>query len=205
MLFYDELTISLFNTIIQDINERINDWKQTKFIFDLFEKYLKKQDSIDEEELNILIESGMLDADTDVKELIKNFNFHHPPISTMVIDDSLGSALISSGNSKQGKEAMKFFIRHRHHYCNIFILTQHHKGINKTIRSNANAILLFPSKDRGIMKSIFEEFSPLFQGKIENYYEALDMLDSKPYSFLFIYYDAVKFLRLNFNQEISFE
>ena len=71
----------------------------------LFEQYLKKQDSIDEEELNILIESGMLDDDTDVKELITNFNFHHPGRATLVIDDSMGSPLISSSNSKQGKDS----------------------------------------------------------------------------------------------------
>jgi hypothetical protein len=40
---------------------------------------------------------------------------------------------------------------------------------------------------------------------MENYLECLDMLDGeKVGSFLFIYYDKDKFLRLGFNQDITF-
>lgn len=205
MRYYDELTMKTFNEVLNDINERIREWKETKYIFDIFEKYLKNENEINEEELNILSESGILDEDTDIPELIKNFNFHHPPRSTMCIDDSLGSPLISSSNSKQGKEAIKFFIRHRHSYCNVFILSQHFRGISKPIRSNTNMVLLWASKDRAVLKSIFDEFSPLFKGKMENYEEALDLLDSHAHSFLFMFYDETKFLRFGFDREISWD
>lgn len=204
MVFYDELTIATFREVIKKIEENISKWEQTKFIFDLLEKYLKKKDSVDESEMDILTESGLFDDDVDVKELISKFNFHHPPISTMVIDDSLGSPLISSGNSTQGKEATKFFIKHRHLYCNVLLLTQHFRGINKTIRSNTNAVMIFGSKDRSTLSSLYSEFSPLFLNKMENYEEALDLIDKKPFSFLFMYYDKAKFLRLNFDQAIHF-
>jgi hypothetical protein len=157
MMFYDELNIKTFNEIIESINDGIEEWKHKKYIFDLFEKYLKKEDDVDESELNILIESRILDDDVDVKQMIKDFNFHHPPRATLVIDDSMGSPLISSSNSKQGKEAIRWFIRHRHSYCNVFILSQHFRGISKPIRSNTNMVLLFPSKDRSVLKSIFDE------------------------------------------------
>ena len=205
MVFVDELNIKTFNNIIEDIRDKINEWKQTKFIFDLFEQYLKKQDSIDEEELNILLESGMLDADTDVKDLIKNFNFHHPSRQSLVCDDSMGSPLISSSNSKQGKEFTRWAIRHRHDFTNIFILSQYFRGISKNLRNNTNMVMLFPSKDRGTASSIFDEFSNVFGGKKENYEEALDLLDKEPVgSFLFIYYDKNKFLRLGFDKQINF-
>lgn len=203
--YYDELNIKSFNSVLEDINERVDEWKTTKYIFDLFEQYLKEEDSVNGEELNILIESGILDEDTDVKQLIKDFNFHHPPRSTLCIDDSLGSPLISSSNSKQGKEAIKFFIRHRHSYCNVFILTQHFRGISKPIRSNTNLVLLWASKDRSVLKSIFDEFSPLFKGKMDNYEEALDLLDTEAHQFLFMFYDEIKTLRLGFDREITFE
>lgn len=205
MVFVDELNIKSFNNIIEDIREKIDEWKQTKFIFDLFEQYLKKQDSIDEEELNILIESGMLDDDTDVKELIKNFNFHHPARATLVIDDSMGSPLISSSNSKQGKEFTRWAIRHRHDFTNLFVLSQYYRGVSKNLRNNTNMVMLFPSKDRGTASSIFDEFSNVFGGKKENYEDALDLLDKESVgSFLFIFYDKKKFLRLGFDKQINF-
>lgn len=205
MVFVDELNIKTFNNIIEDIRNKIDEWKQTKFIFDLFEQYLKKQDSIDEEELNILFESGMLDDDTDVKELIKKFNFHHPPRASLVCDDSLGSPLISSSNSKQGKEFTRWAIRHRHDFTNLFILSQYYRGISKNLRNNTNMVMLFPSKDRGTASSIFDEFSNVFGGKRENYEQALDLLDKENVgSFLLIFYDKKKFLRLGFDKQIDF-
>ena len=207
MKFYDELNIKVFNEIIDEIRERTEEWKQTKFIFDLFEKYLKDgQEKLGEDEVEILMKSGILDDDVDVKKMIDEFNFAHPARASLVIDDSMGSPLISSGNSKQGKEFTRWAIRHRHDFTNLFILTQHFKGISKPLRTNANAVLLFPSKDRATSKSIFDEFSAVFGGKMENYLECLDMLDGeKVGSFLFIYYDKDKFLRLGFNQDITFE
>ena len=76
--FHDELTIKSFNTIIDEIHANIQEWKETKFVFDLFERYLQDETKMDEDEMNILIESGMLEDDTDVKEMIRTFNFHHP-------------------------------------------------------------------------------------------------------------------------------
>jgi hypothetical protein len=138
------------------------------------------------------MKSGILDDDVDVKTMIDEFNFHHPPRASLVLDDSMGSPLISSSNSKQGKEFTRWAIRHRHDFTNLFILTQHFKGISKPLRTNANAVLLFPSKDRATSKSIFDEFSSVLDGE-------------KVGSFLFIYYDKDKFLRLGFNQDVTFE
>ena len=207
MKFYDELNIKVFNEIIDEIRERTEEWKQTKFIFDLFERYLKdSDDKLGDDEVEILLKSGILDDDVDVKKMIDEFNFHHPPRASLVLDDSMGSPLISSSNSKQGKEFTRWAIRHRHDFTNLFILTQHFRGISKPLRTNANAVLLFPSKDRATSKSIFDEFSSVFGGKMENYMECLDMLDGeKVGSFLFIYYDKDKFLRLGFNQDVTFE
>ena len=200
--YYDELTIKNFNAVLEDINARIDEWKQTRFIFELFERYLEKEDSVDEDELNILVESGILDDDADVKQMISNFNFKHPPISSLCIDDSMSSPLISASNNKHGREFTRFAIRHRHLYCHLFILTQHFKGVAKPLRTNTNTVLLWPSKDRAVLKSIFEEFSPLFKGHKENYEEALQLVENQPHSFLFMFYDERRFLRLNFDREI---
>jgi len=157
--------------------------------------------------MNVLIESGILEDDADVKKMINEHNFQHPPISTLVIDDQLGSPLISGANSKDGKWFTKFIIKHRHkpHFCNVFILTQHFKMISKPIRANANNIIMFASKDTGIADSVFDEFAPLFKGKLENYHEALDLIEKIPHGFLNMWYDKQKFVRLNFDKQLIFD
>ena len=69
--FHDELTIKTFNSIIDEIHENIQKWKETRFIFDLFERFLHDETKMEEDEMHILIESGILEDDTDVKELIR--------------------------------------------------------------------------------------------------------------------------------------
>lgn len=205
--YYDTFDRKTMEGILEEISDRINKWEEHQFVFDLFEKYLKNKNSLDEQEMNILIESGILDDDTDVKKMIAEHNFSHPAISTLVVDDQLGSALISGANSKDGKWFVRFIIKHRHkpHFCNIFILTQHFKMISKPIRANANNIILFASKDTGIADTIFNEFAPLFKGKIDNYHEALALVEKTPHGFLNLWYDKNKFVRLNFDQQILFD
>jgi hypothetical protein len=132
----------------------------------------------------------------------EHFNYDYPPIHTIMIDDSLGSPMISS----RGKEAQifnNFAIRHRHFYCNLFIMSQYPKGINKIIRSNSNNILIWQMKDRTIYEAIFPEFSSLFKGNVDTFIEIMQKIeDMNNHSFLFIYYDKEQFIRLNFDQQI---
>ena len=201
--YHDELTRKSFEDILEEIQERIMKWKQDHYILNLFSKYLKKANSIDENELNVLTTSGLIDMDeNEIKELIKTHNFNHPPISTIVVDDNLGSTLISGANTRDGKWFVKFIIRHRHELCNVFILTQHYKMVSKPIRSNANSIIMFASKDAGIADSVFNEFSPLFNGSKDNYHEALSLVENTPHGFLNIWYDKNKWVRLNFDKQI---
>lgn len=192
--------------ILDEIAERIQRWKEYHYIFELFEKYLHKEDSVAEQEYNILLESGILDEETDVSALIKQHNFQHPPISTICIDDNLGSPLISGANSRDGKWMIKFIIKHRHepHLCNVFILTQHYKMVSKPIRANTNNIIMFASKDASISDNIFAEFSPLFKGSIQNYHDALELVEGTPHGFLNLWYDKNRWVRLNFDKEITF-
>lgn len=192
--------------ILDEIDERIQRWKEYHYIFELFEKYLHKEDSVGEQEYNILLESGILDEETDVSALIKQHNFQHPPISTIVVDDNLGSPLISGANSRDGKWMIKFIIKHRHepHLCNVFILTQHYKMVSKPIRANTNNIIMFASKDASISDNIFAEFSPLFKGSIQNYHDALELVEGTPHGFLNLWYDKNRWVRLNFDKEITF-
>lgn len=196
----DEFNVKTFQEVVKQIKETVEKWKQDKMLLELFELYLKDKKKLDLECIQILEDNNYL-QDFD----FENFNYDYPPIHTVMIDDSLGSPMISS----RGKDAQifnNFAIRHRHFYCNLFIMSQYPKGINKVIRSNSNNILIWQMKDRTIYEAIFPEFSSLFKGNVEKFIEVMDKIEQmNNHSFLFIYYDKEQFIRLNFDQQISLD
>ena len=196
-IIIDEFNVKTFQEVIKNIKETVEKWKQDKMLLELFELYLKDKKKLDLECIQILEDNNYL-HDFD----FENFNYNYPPIHTVMIDDSLGSPMISS----RGKDAQifnNFAIRHRHFYCNLFIMSQYPKGINKVIRSNSNNILIWQMKDRTIYEAIFPEFSSLFKGNVDKFIEVMDKIEQmNNHSFLFIYYDKEQFMRLNFDQQI---
>jgi len=196
-IIVDEFNVKTFQEVIKNIKETVEKWKQDKMLLELFELYLKDKKKLDLECLQILEDNNYL-ADFD----FETFNYNYPPIHTVMIDDSLGSPMISS----RGKDAQifnNFAIRHRHFYCNLFIMSQYPKGINKVIRSNSNNILIWQMKDRTIYEAIFPEFSSLFKGNVDKFIEIMQKIeDMNNHSFLFIYYDKEQFIRLNFDTQI---
>lgn len=196
-IIIDEFNVKTFQDVIKNIKETVEKWKQDKMLLELFELYLKDKKKLDLECIQILEDNNYL-HDFD----FENFNYDYPPIHTVMIDDSLGSPMISS----RGKDAQifnNFAIRHRHFYTNLFIMSQYPKGINKVIRSNSNNILIWQMKDRTIYEAIFPEFSSLFKGNVDKFIEVMDKIEQmNNHSFLFIYYDKEQFIRLNFDTQI---
>ena len=199
-IIIDEFNVKTFQEVIKSIKQAVEKWKQDKMLLELFELYLKDKKKLDLECLQILEDSNYL-QDFD----FETFNYNYPPIHTVMIDDSLGSPMISS----RGKDAQifnNFAIRHRHFFSNLFIMSQYPKGINKVIRSNSNNILIWQMKDRTIYEAIFPEFSSLFKGNVDKFIEVMDKIEQmNNHSFLFIYYDKEQFIRLNFDQHITLD
>ena len=195
-IIIDEFNIKKFQSVVKEIKETVETWKENKIVLDVFEMYIRKK-KLEPDMMELLQEHDFL-KDFD----FERFNYDYPPIHTVMIDDSLGSPMISS----RGKEAQifnNFAIRHRHFFCNLFIMSQYPKGINKVIRSNSNNILIWQMKDRTIYEAIFPEFSSLFKGNIDKFIEIMQKIeDMNNHSFLFIYYDKEQFIRLNFDQQI---
>jgi hypothetical protein len=204
--YYDELTKRNIEDVVAEITDRNHAWKEEHFLFDLMERYLKDEHSISEEEHDVLVDSGLFEEEMDWDERIKQHNFQHPPISTLIVDDSVGSELIS-GTGRDAKWFLKLLLRHRHDplHMNVFILTQHYKMVNRAIRANCNNIILFKLLNQEIMETIFSEFSPLFKHNKKYYMQALDLLEKHPHSFLNLWYDKTKFVRLNFDKAIVFD
>jgi len=120
----------------------------------------------------------------------------------------MSSPLISSSNSKNGKHFLKFALKHRHspHYCNIFLMAQHIKTISKPLRVNMSMIIMFPFRDQNVLKTIFDEYSGLFEHKLQNFLDLIDEVERrKDHSFLLMYQDSAKFVRINFDESVSFD
>lgn len=200
---YDELTQDIIQEILDTITAKVNKWKSDMRLIEIMEKYEKKKplEPKEEEDLeNNIHYLNTFDFDS--------MNYNHPPISTLIIDDSMSAPMISQGNSKVGRWFIKFALKHRHdpYYCNLFFLTQHIRQISKPLRVNCNFIVVFPFRDASIYKSIFDEYSTLFNNKLDNFLEVMKEIESRDnHSFLLIYYDNKRFIRINYNEEITLD
>jgi hypothetical protein len=202
-IYIDELTVKNLDKALADIKQEVDKWKAEMELIDLLTIYLHDPKKLDEADMQKLEGANFLETfDFD------SINTAHPPISTLCIDDSMSSPLISSSNSKNGKHFLKFALKHRHspHYCNIFLMAQHIKTISKPLRVNMSMIIMFPFRDQNVLKTIFDEYSGLFQHKLQNFLDLIDEVERrKDHSFLLMYQDSAKFVRINFDESVSFD
>lgn len=202
-IYIDELTVKNLDTALADIKKDVEEWKAKMELIDLLTIYLHDPKKLDEADIQKLEGADFLETfDFD------SIDTAHPPISTLCIDDSMSSPLISSSNSKNGKHFLKFALKHRHspHYCNIFLMAQHIKTISKPLRVNMSMILMFPFRDQSVLKSIFDEYSGLFEHKVQNFLDLIDEVERrKDHSFLLMYQDSAKFVRINFDESVTFD
>lgn len=196
-----ELSKQHVKTVLEEIEEGLKDWRELFLLSKTIKKF-KKGEVLTDDELELLELHNFGETDA-----LKGFNEKHPPISTMVIDDSAVSPLISQSQSRDGKFFLQFVIRHRHppYYCNIFILTQHLKLVMRPIRVNCNLVVIFPFRDVSIYESVFKEYSTLFKNKIENFLNIMNEIETRDnHSFCTIYYDKVRFVRINLDETVTF-
>ena len=67
-------------------------------------------------------------------------------------------------------------------------------------------IMLFPFRDHSILKSIFDEYSGLYDHKLKNFLELIDVVEArKDHSFILMYQDTAKFVRINFDESVEFD
>jgi len=202
--YVDELTKENLEKVLKEIKERVEDWKDKHDTFELLNKYLNNPKTLTFEELDYLENMNYLQDDDDIEQ----FNFDHPPLSTLILDDSVGVPMICEARSKDGRWFQRFVLRHRHfpYYCNVLILSQHIKGICKYYRTNANWTVLFPFRDYNVLKSVFDEYSVLFNNNLDNFLKLMEDIRLKNnHSFCSIYYDKIQYIREGWNNEITFD
>jgi len=65
---------------------------------------------------------------------------------------------------------------------------------------------LFPFRDRSVLKSVFDEYSVLFNGNLQAFLDLMDELRERNlHESLNIYYDKIQFVRIGWNTEVIFE
>jgi len=201
--YIDELNVKNLDDTLAKIKDDVEKWKAEMELIDLLTIYLHDPKKLDEGDMQKLENCNFLESyDFD------KINTEHPPISTLCIDDSMASPLISSSNSRNGKHFLKFALKHRHspHYTNIFIMSQHIKTISKPLRVNMSMIILFPFRDQNVLKTIFDEYSGLYEHKLQNFLDLIDEVEKrKDHSFILMYQDNTKFIRINFDENVTFD
>lgn len=194
--YIDELDINIWRNVVTDIYLKIDKWKREHTLMLLLNKYYKGEKLNDREK--ILLESNEYFIDYEFTEVSAT-----PPQTTIIIDDFATNKLLQSG-SKESKEFFSWILKHRHAYTNVFVLTQTPK-FHKNYRSNANLICIFPMRNRTVMEEIFKEYSGLFGGEINNYWNVIDEIEKRANrSFIYMYYDEFQELRINLNEKVTF-
>ena len=204
-VYIDELDKARLIEVLESIAVLVDDWYEKFEIYKLLKKLVSSGFNLkvlEPEELKMLEDGGFY---TDVDWA--SFNYSHPPISTVIFDDFAGNSLLS-GMGKDAKFFYSFALKHRHrpHHCNLFILSQYPKAISRAVRSQANLIIQFNGLNHENLKMMFSEYSALFKHKMANYIDVLQEIEKRENrSFLLLFFDSKKFVRINFNEQVSFD
>lgn len=204
--YVEDFTQKGFEDVLTDIKERLDEWKKTRKIGDIYRKYKKNHKGLTDDEL-IKLEEYLIANNVVIDDLddeIKHYQAY-PPISTIMIDDNLASPMLSQAQSKAGKWFAKYAIKHRHfpYYSNLFIATQHIKSISKILRVNTTMFIMFPFRDTTIYESVFKEIAGMFKNDFNLFVDIMNRIEETPHSFLLVYYDKAKFVRQDLNKEIT--
>jgi hypothetical protein len=152
--YSDELLEEILKDIKQHIDE-VNEYEKIKIVLDKYKN--SKKELLDSEywliynHLNIPIE--------EKRHIITHICF----------DDLIGDAKVFNKSRSSG--LVKFLLKHRHLYTNIFITTQYINSIPPVIKSNTDIYCLFKYAN---FKDVINKFYPVVSGVLlENEFEEL--------------------------------
>jgi hypothetical protein len=201
--YIDELNKTNMQAVLDKIKNRVEEWKAKYDVLKLLKQYLTNPKKLTFEEMEMLEEMNYFQDD----EELEDFRYEYPCLSTIIIDDSIGVPMICEARSLDGKWFQRFVLKHRHfpYYCNVMICTQHIKSCAKYFRTNCNWTILFPFRDHSVLKSVFDEYSILFDNNLDNFLKFMEEIRLRnDHSFCSIYYDKIQYVRLGFNEELDF-
>ena len=168
-LDYSDETLDEILVEIKAHVDAVNEYEQ---YLKILEKYEKTAEEITDEEYWILYKNNF-EAIEPVLHKITHFIF----------DDLIGD----KNTFKKSRDGglVKFLLKHRHLYCNIFITTQYINAIQPIIKNNIDIFCIFKYAN---LKDVITKFYPVVSGimREEQFYELYEHAIQEKHNFLCI-------------------
>jgi hypothetical protein len=225
-IFYDLNNVQDdLQKIINYMKSKIQRWKQIKEnmtkkqynnryedVLKIYNKNLKKNNK--KKYINVIFEDNnddddeLLDEDFEMLEdnklLDEPFYYKNGPVFTIILDDILGSQVISN---KKSNVLNKLIANHRHLRCNIYMAIQTFtNGIPKSLRRIIKQYYLWKFNDLGEIEHFYKEIGSAYFKSFDYFEEIYREVTNKPHTFLLLDSDPIKSeytIRENFNSIIK--
>ena len=184
-----EYTDEILEDILEDIKSHIDDVNEYEKYLKALNKFNNSNDDLNDDEYWLLFNNNFLPIE-EKKHIITHICF----------DDLIGDKQVFKKSRDGG--LVKFLLKHRHLYTNIFITTQYISAIPPIIKNNIDVFCLFKYAN---LNDIINKFYPSVSGIItENQFKELYLHSSKEkFNFLaIIAHNALKgrlLIRKNWN------
>ena len=193
-MYEDTEDLTIIDDIISKVEEEGIEYDEYHEKMKEYNEFIKK---INNNEFNLISDNDLETFMNDSNEIVKPehyLNGRRPKIA-LVLDDILGSFLMSKGIRKVNNLAIK----HRHIApvnaegggaigISTFFLTQTFRcqtgGISKPIRSNCNSLIIFKTKNENEYNDLAEEVAGEIGKELFN--KIYTMATDEPHGFLFI-------------------
>lgn len=192
---YLEYTDEILEEILKGIKQHVDEVNEYEKYVKTLEKYEKTKQPLTDEEYWMLYNNDFIPIE-EKKHIITHICF----------DDLIGDKNTFKKSRDSG--LVKFLLKHRHLYCNIFITTQYVSAIQPIIRNNIDIFCIFKYSN---LKDIITKFYPVVSGvmKEEQFKELYDHSSQEKFNFLtIISHNGLKsklLIRKNWNINLSID
>jgi hypothetical protein len=186
---YLEYSDEILEDILKDIKNHIDEVNKYEKIKKVFEKYKKTKERLTDEEYWIIYNHQNIKPIEEKRHIITHICF----------DDLIGD----KNTFKKSRDGglVKFLLKHRHLYTNIFITTQYINAIQPIIKNNIDIFCLFKYAN---LNDVISKFYPVVSGvMLENQFKELyEYSTTDKFNFLTINTKGGLNLRKNWNSKI---
>jgi hypothetical protein len=145
---YLEYDDDILDQLLVDIKANVDAVNEYEAYTKVLEKYEKTEDEITDEEYWMLYKNNFEPIEPVLHK-----------ITHFVFDDLIGSK--ETFKKARDSGLVRFLLKHRHLYCNIFITTQYVSAIQPVIRNNIDIFNIFKYAN---LKDIIIKFYPVVSG-----------------------------------------
>lgn len=189
---YLEYSDDILEEILKDIKDHIDEVNEYEKIKKVLDKYKNTKEKLTDDEYWIIYNHQNVFPIEEKKHIITHICF----------DDLIGDKEAFKKSRDSG--LVKFLLKHRHLYTNIFITTQYINAIAPVIKNNIDLFCLFKFSN---FKDVINKFYPVVSGVLlENEFEELYKHSTQErFNFLTIMTKGNLTLRRNWNINLVFK